>query len=155
MSDSGMEWFNNLNVGVVIVFFLAVEKFVEYILKNFNKAYKIKRGKEDTQAMLSRHDTELKDMTDAMTKMFGIITKQDSENKKNDCAILRNMIIDKFRDCKETHDKYGYIGTLDYENLSELFSRYFESGGNHLISHLYKQFKSFSISLDESELIVK
>jgi hypothetical protein len=150
-----MEWINNLSVGVVLAFGTVLGTVIGFVIKYFNKLYNIKKGKEDTQVMLSRHDTELKNMTEAMTKMFAIITNQEEESKKTDCAILRNMIIDKFKECKEFYAEHGYITALDYENLSEMFDRYFGRGGNHLISRIHSVFLTWNVSLDESELISK
>lgn len=146
---------NNIPIGFLVVGVLGLEQLLIFIFKYFNKAYNIKRGKEADNEMLHRHDSEIKELKNTVDKMFEMMTKSSEESKKTDCAILRNMIIDKFKICQEVYNEKGHISALDYENLNEMFLRYFASGGNHLISKIYESFKKFNVSLDESELISK
>ena len=152
-----MNWLKD-NAGLIIEIFVALIFIGGWIWNYFNKAYKLKRSNEGFHELVQSHETEIKkhrkeleDVNATIEKMFVILKEQDEQSKKTDCAILRNMIIDKYKMCKEIYDETGYISALDYENLNEMFSRYFASGGNHLISKIYKSFSEWSVSLDELE----
>jgi hypothetical protein len=146
-----MEWLQN-NAGLVIEIGLTLFIIGSWIWDKFNKAYKIKKGRDEFYEKVERHEKELKEVNASLEKVFIILKEQDEQSKKNNCAILRNMIIDKYKQCKEIHDTTGCISALDYENLKEMFDRYFVSGGNHLISKIYDDFKKWEVSLDEFEL---
>ena len=146
-----MEW-NNVSVTAIVAVALGLEKLIEWIIKYFNRAYKIKKGSEDFHSKVDRHDKELISMGGNIDKIFSILKDQEEQSKKTDCSILRNMIIDKYKIYKEIYKEKGCISALDYENLKEMFTQYFARGGNHLISKIYENFKTWHVSLDDIEL---
>ena len=141
-----MEWIIK-NWSLLVGAVLTVGSIVGWIWRTFNKAYKIKKGNDEFHEMVIKHDKEISGITIKVDKIIDALAVHEEQNKKVDCSILRDRIIQRYKEIKERDN--GNIGALDYENLNEMFNQYFARGGNHLISRIFEDFKTWKVTFEE------
>lgn len=113
----------------------------------FMKAHQAKSKSEDFINTVEKHSEDIQNINDKIDKLVDTIAKQEVQNKEVDCALLRDRIIQSY----QHHKRNGLMNALDYENLNEMFIQYFNRGGNHLVSKIYKDFQTWEIHIDENE----
>ena len=150
-----MEWLNQ-NAGLVIGIVLALINIIGWLWSNFNKAYKLKRDNEifheqvechskQISEMDTRHKEDYKQINGKIDSLTESMSQQVNQQQKVNCAILRDRIIQSYKYYKTNGEK---MSALDYENLDELFIEYFSNKGNHLVSKIYKDFKTWNVILE-------
>lgn len=110
-----MEW-NNITVGVFVVGVLCVEKLITWIVKYFNKAYKIKKGSEDFHKTVDTHSKEISEtnikidsINSSINKLFEIIKTQ-----------IRYDIVQTCEDAISI----GFIEQYRLQSLEDLYTIY-------------------------------
>lgn len=150
-----MEWLTTLSdIGLPTIILVLVGLFgfikgVEAIWKwakdKFLYFYNRKSNSEKLVQNVDKHEKDICDIHAKIDGILDLIVQQDEQNKKIDCALLRDRIVQSYK----YHKEVGKISALDYENLKELFIQYFARGGNHLVSNIYEDFKTWTADLEE------
>jgi hypothetical protein len=137
---------------IVIAVIFALYETVSKLYKLFMTAHKAKTVDEDLSIAVARHGDDIEQIKVMICTLGDNIAKQEIQNQKVDCALLRDGIIQSYKFNKPDKDKgdvKSKINALDYENLNEMFIQYFNRNGNHLVSKIYKDFKTWDIELDD------
>lgn len=110
---------------------------------------------EHEQAVVGRFTDIRDELIEEMKKLHDKIDKQKDEmddinkaNIKTDRAMLRDRIASGMRYFSQNVGEDGkvHISLSDYENLNELFQRYFARGGNGAFKKMYEdEFRHFII----------
>jgi len=136
------------NWSLIVGAILTLGSVIGWLWRNFNKFYKLKKDNNDFHEMVIKHDLEIGQINIKVDQIIEVIATHEEQDKKVDCSILRDRIIESYKKNKEKGT--GTIGALDYENLNEMFSQYFARGGNHLVTRIYEDFKTWNVAFDES-----
>lgn len=150
-----MEWLTELSeiglpaiIGILVGLFgfvKGVEAIYKWSKDKFLFFYNKKNNSDKLVKNVDKHEKDICDINSKIDGLLELIIQQDEQNKKIDCALLRDRIVQSYKHHKET----GKISALDYENLKELFVQYFARGGNHLVSNIYEDFKTWTADLEE------
>jgi hypothetical protein len=144
LSEIGLPTIVIVLVGLFVII-KGLESFCKWAKDKFMYFYNRKKNNDNFQETVDKHSTEITNINNKIDGLLELIVQQDEQNKKIDCAILRDRIIQSYK----FHKEVGTINALDYENLKELFEQYFARGGNHLVSKIYEDFKTWNVTLDE------
>lgn len=149
-------------VAVVIGF----EKFIKWATGKLITLYNYKRGIERKEDTLETHTREIQALTERIDSFVGILDNHynsilgkvveqqrhleqiEAEGEKRDRALLRDRISGGMRFFQQGKDENGvvHISVSDHENMEELFTEYFNAGGNGTYKQMYdNEFKKFII----------
>lgn len=150
-----MEWLTKLSeIGLPTIiailvglfgFIKGIEAICKWVKNKFLYFYNRKKNNDIFQTTVDKHEKDICDIHSKIDGLLDLIIQQDEQNKKIDCALLRDRIVQSYK----YHKEVGKISALDYENLKELFVQYFARGGNHLVSNIYEDFNTWTADLDE------
>lgn len=85
--------------------------------------------------------------------MIALLWKKiNNERKENKAikgavlALLRNQI----KQSCQTHIEHGYINSVDYQVLDDMFTQYFAMGGNGVVAHMKDSIQKLELRVVES-----
>ena len=145
--------------GAFIITFAVISAIVFASIKIYNAFIKLHIAKSEQEKkdnaiechgkqiseMDLRHKEDYSQLNSKIDSLTDSMKMQVSQQQKVNCAILRDRIIQSYKFYKNNGEK---MSALDYENLDELFTEYFANNGNHLVSKIYKDFKTWDVILD-------
>lgn len=145
-------------ISFIVAFVRCIERFCKWVLDHLRSYYKRKKGIEDKENTLEAHSKEIKALTERIDRMVAevdthyklLVEKIDKQNnkleildrdgKQRDCALLRDRIIGGMRFFSQNTDERGkvHIAVGDHESMSQLFTEYFNCGGNGTVKQMYE-----------------
>lgn len=139
-----MEW-SNLNIGIIIAFVLGSERLILWLIKYFNKAYRIKKGKDDLDRRIDTHGEDIKDVKIKINEINNLISGL--------LEIFKTQIrYDIVQTCEDSIEK-GYIEQYRLQSLEDLYTVY--SGnilkGNSYASTMMKKCRQLPIHKEREE----